>query len=127
TPSRARSSARRWRAGGSNVSSVPSASSSTARGRAIHLVCARMRAADLGIPLGSFWADNSHWISAVISLAVAFLVAYLVDRAFQRRGRKLAETMRVSREAATRLRFVRRLIYGGILLLGGAVALSQFS
>ena len=86
-----------------------------------------MQAADLGIPPASFWAHNSHWISAVISLVVAFVVAFLVDRAFQRRGRKVAETMHLSRETATRLRFVRRVVYGGILLLGAAVALSQFS
>lgn len=68
-----------------------------------------------------FWQRNSHWISAAITLLVAMAVAFLVDRAFQRRGRSL------SRGVDTRLRFVRRVVYAAILLIGVAVALSQFT
>jgi small-conductance mechanosensitive channel len=77
-----------------------------------------------------FWKANDEWIAAVITMALAFLLAYLVDRAFQRRAERLASSLvrgDVSRETATRLRFVRRFIYAVILLIGLALALSQFS
>ena len=90
-----------------------------------------MPARDVRILLGAdFWAENSHWISAAITLAVAFALAFLVDRAFARRGRRLAGALAggdLSREADTRLRFVRRLVYAAILLIGVALALSQFT
>ena len=63
-------------------------------------------------------------------LALALLLAYLVDHAFKRRAELLASSLTrgdVSRETATRLRFVRRFIYAVILLIGLALALSQFS
>ena len=77
-----------------------------------------------------FWDSNDEWIAAVITMVLAFVLAYLVDRAFQRRGERIANSLvrgSISPEAATRLRFVRRLIYATILLIGAAVALSQFS
>lgn len=78
----------------------------------------------------TFWRENDEWISAVITMAVAFALAYVVDHAFQRRAEHLATSLvrgEVSPETATRLRFVRRLIYAVILLIGLAIALSQFS
>jgi small-conductance mechanosensitive channel len=69
----------------------------------------------------SFWERNDQWISAAITLLVAFALAFLVDRAFQRRGGEL------SRGVDTRLRFVRRVVYAAILLIGVALALSQFT
>lgn len=90
-----------------------------------------MPAGDVRIPQAAeLWADNSRWISALITVAVAFAVAFAVDRAFQRRGRRLAGALgggELSPVADTRLRFVRRLVYAVILLVGLAVALSQFS
>jgi small-conductance mechanosensitive channel len=90
-----------------------------------------MPAGHVRIPLASdFWTHNQHWISAAITLAVAAAVAFLVDRAFQRRGRKLADTLlrgEPSRGVDTRLRFVRRVVYAAILLIGVALALSQFT
>ena len=80
--------------------------------------------------LEEFWRDNDEWIAALITMALAFVLAYLVDRAFQRRAERLASSLvrgEVSRETATRLRFVRRFIYATILLIGLAIALSQFS
>jgi small-conductance mechanosensitive channel len=77
-----------------------------------------------------FWRENDEWIAAVLTMALAFVLAYLVDRAFQRRAERLASSLvrgEVSRETATRLRFVRRFIYATILLVGLAIALSQFS
>jgi small-conductance mechanosensitive channel len=80
--------------------------------------------------LDSFWSTNEKWISAVITLLLTFLLAFMVDRAFVHRAHKLAETVTrggLSREADTRLRFVRRLVYATILLIGLALALSQFT
>ena len=77
-----------------------------------------------------FWDANRDWIVALLVMAVAFLLAYLVDRAFQRRAERLASSLvrgEMSPETATRLRFVRRFIYAVILLIGLALALSQFS
>jgi small-conductance mechanosensitive channel len=51
---------------------------------------------------------------------LALVLAFVVDRAFARRGS-------LSREVDTRLRFVRRLVYASILLIGIALALSQFT
>jgi small-conductance mechanosensitive channel len=90
-----------------------------------------MPAADLRIPLAaSFWERNHAWVSAAIAIALALSIAFLVDRAFQRRGRQVAQ--RVARgaltpEIDTRLRFVRRLVNATILLIGIALALSQFT
>jgi small-conductance mechanosensitive channel len=61
---------------------------------------------------------------------VAFGLASLVDRGLRGRGRALAENVfrgELTREANTRLRFVRRLVYAGIVFLGVAFALSEFS
>jgi small-conductance mechanosensitive channel len=80
--------------------------------------------------LDDFWRSNDEWIAAVLTMVLAFALAYMVDRAFQHRGEKLANSLArgdVSPETATRLRFVRRLIYATILLIGLAIALSQFS
>jgi small-conductance mechanosensitive channel len=73
----------------------------------------------------SLW--HRPWFSAALTIAVAFLVATLVDRAL--RGRIVRATVQrtgISREADTRLRFVRRFIYAAIVLIGVAVALSYF-
>ncbi|HET6549134.1 MAG TPA: hypothetical protein VFG79_11785, partial [Solirubrobacter sp.] len=78
-----------------------------------------MVAADTGI---------GTWINAGVSILVAFVIATLLDRAFRARAlRAAAERTGISREGATRLRFVRRLIYAAIVLIGIAVALSGFT
>jgi small-conductance mechanosensitive channel len=83
-----------------------------------------MPAGHLRIPFAdSFWDHNGHWISAAISLLVALAVASLADRAFRRHGRRLE----LSRGVDTRLRFVRRVVYAAILLIGVAIALTQFT
>src|SRR5262249_27171807 len=108
-------------AGGSNEISVPSASSSTAG----WVLCAPMRVLDPPIAESLWHAD---WFSAVITMVVAFVIATIVDRVL--RGRIVRATVKrtgISREADTRLRFVRRMIYAVILLIGAAVALSYFA
>jgi small-conductance mechanosensitive channel len=90
-----------------------------------------MPAADLRILLAaSETLKTSQLVGAAAALVLAFLAAFAVDRAFQRRGRRLAETITrgsLSREVDTRLNFIRRLIYATILLIGVALALSQFA
>jgi small-conductance mechanosensitive channel len=71
---------------------------------------------------------HRDWFYAAVSLAVAFLIATLVDRFL--RGRIVRATVQrtgISREADTRLRFLRRLIYTTIVLIGVCVALSYFA
>ncbi|HEY0516509.1 MAG TPA: mechanosensitive ion channel domain-containing protein, partial [Solirubrobacteraceae bacterium] len=87
-----------------------------------------MPAVDLPIA-GSFWADHRNTITAIVTVIVTFALAQLVDRAIISRGARLANAMPgpISPVASTRLRLVRRLIYVGIIVLGVALALSQFA
>jgi small-conductance mechanosensitive channel len=77
----------------------------------------------------SFWQEHGDEISAGITLIVAVLIAFLVDRLVIGRGTRVAQRVTetsVSRAAQTRLRVVRRLVFVAILVIGVAVALSQF-
>jgi small-conductance mechanosensitive channel len=59
---------------------------------------------------------------------LAFVLAHVIDRAFRARvvrERVLGDA--ISAQTDTRLRFVRRLIYAAILVIGVAIALSQFT
>lgn len=85
---------------------------------------------DVGRQAQSFWDANGEWLVAFGTVVLATVTALVVDRAFQRRGRVLAEAVlrgTVSRETDTRLRFVRRLVFAAIVLAGVALALSQFA
>jgi len=78
----------------------------------------------------SFWQEHGDEISAAITLAVAILIAIIVDRVLI--GRAVRATVRMdtgqlSREARTRLRLIRRLLFLVIILIGIALALSQFT
>lgn len=78
----------------------------------------------------SFFETNSDLLGALITVAVAFLFAYLVDRIVMARGGRLAGQVTdvgVSRAAATRLRVVRRLVFVTIVVVGIGLALSQFT
>jgi small conductance mechanosensitive channel len=78
----------------------------------------------------TFWQQHGDEISAAITLAVAILLALLIDRfLFGRaeRATQQVDTATFSREARTRLRVVRRLIFLVIILIGVALALSQFA
>jgi small-conductance mechanosensitive channel len=73
-------------------------------------------------------ADAGTWINAALSILIAFTVATLIDRAFRgRAARAAAEKTGLSREGATRLRFVRRLLYTTIVVIGITIALSGFT
>ena len=78
----------------------------------------------------SFWQSNGEWISAAISITVAVVVASFVDRFLIGRAERVTEgmeTAQFSREARTRLRLIRRLVFVAIILIGVALALSQFA
>jgi small-conductance mechanosensitive channel len=78
----------------------------------------------------SFWDANGDWISALITLAIAIAIAFLVDRFVihyaVRHARRVSD-LSVSRAATTRLRLVRRLLVVVIIGIGVALALSQFN
>jgi small-conductance mechanosensitive channel len=78
----------------------------------------------------SFWQQHGDEISAAITLIVAIAIAVIVDRLLI--GRAVQATVRLdtaelSREARTRLRLIRRLLFLLIILIGIALALSQFT
>lgn len=69
-------------------------------------------------------------LTAVGTVLLVLLVVLLVDRAFKRRGRQLAERVTggtLDPVVQTRLRFVRRFVLAAIVVLGVATALSQFT
>ena len=77
----------------------------------------------------SFWQQHGDLISALITMAVAIAIAFVVDRLVLARTGRVAgrvTDVRVSRAAQTRLRLVRRLVFVVILLIGAALALSNF-
>lgn len=68
-------------------------------------------------------------VAAISAVLVAVAIAFVVDRVLSRSGRDLAEVAfrgDLTPEAATRLRFVRRLLFACIVAAGVAIALSQF-
>ncbi|HKH22267.1 MAG TPA: mechanosensitive ion channel domain-containing protein [Solirubrobacterales bacterium] len=78
----------------------------------------------------SFWQQHGDEVSAAITMLVAIGIAIVVDRLLL--GRILRATTRVdtgelSREARTRLRLIRRMLFLAIILIGVALALSQFA
>lgn len=78
----------------------------------------------------TFWQSHGDEVSAAITIVVAVVFAFLVDRLVIGRGARVAERFgdgTVSRSTSTRLRVVRRLVFVGILVIGIALALSQFS
>lgn len=77
----------------------------------------------------TFWDSNGDWISALITMAVAFAVAVIVDRFVIARATHVASRVSettVSRATTTRLRLIRRLVFVAIIVIGVAIALSQF-
>jgi small-conductance mechanosensitive channel len=88
-----------------------------------------MAAPDLYIA-ASFWADHRNEITAVATVVIALILAWVVDRALSNRAAKLATTVtgrELSATADTRLRLVRRLVTLTIIVLGVALALAQFA
>lgn len=79
----------------------------------------------------TFWDANGEWISALITMALAFALAFGIDRLLiGRAARRLAARAgapTVSRASQTRLRLIRRLVFAAIIVIGLALALSQFT
>jgi small-conductance mechanosensitive channel len=78
----------------------------------------------------TFWESNGDWITAAASVAVAFIVAVVVDRYVIARATNVATRVTdttVSRATKTRLRLIRRLVFVTIIVIGAALALSQFA
>lgn len=78
----------------------------------------------------SFWQEHGNEISAAITVLIAICVAIIVDRFLLARAEAAAarvDTQVFSREARTRLRVFRRLLFVLIILVGIALALSQFA
>jgi small-conductance mechanosensitive channel len=74
-------------------------------------------------------AATEVWIRAGVALAVAVVIAQLVDRAIAKRGARVGEVVargELSPATQTRLRLVRRLISVLIVLIGVAIAASNF-
>lgn len=77
----------------------------------------------------TFWESNGEWISAAITLAITFVVAFGVDRfLIGRASKRVADRIETvaSRGARTRMRLIRRLIFVTIFVIGIGIALSQF-
>jgi small-conductance mechanosensitive channel len=77
-----------------------------------------------------FWHDHRDAITAAATILVATVLALLIDRALARRGAKLAAVVGrggISAVADTRLRMLRRLVFVGILVIGVALGLMQFT
>jgi small-conductance mechanosensitive channel len=77
----------------------------------------------------TFWDANGNWISAAITLLIAFAVAFIIDRWVIARATRVAARVSdtaVSRGATTRLRMIRRLVFVVIIIVGLGIALSQF-
>ena len=73
---------------------------------------------------------DQDWIGAVITMGVAVVIAFAIDRLVIARGGRVASRMAettLSRGAQTRLRLVRRLVFVIILAIGAALALSRFT
>jgi small-conductance mechanosensitive channel len=88
-----------------------------------------MAAPDLYIA-ASFWTDHRNDITAVATVLISLLLAWLVDRALSQRAAKVATTVtgrELSATADTRLRLVRRLVTLTIIVIGVALALAQFA
>src|SRR5215210_367703 len=72
---------------------------------------------------------SGDWVDAGIAILVAVVIAQVVDRLIARRGAEVSEFVtrgELSPATQTRLRVVRRLVSVGILLIGFAVAASNF-
>jgi small-conductance mechanosensitive channel len=78
----------------------------------------------------TFWDSHGNEIEALIIVVGAIVIAFVIDRFLIGRAVRAAEgmeTAQISREARTRLSVIRRLISLAIILIGVALALSQFT
>ena len=72
---------------------------------------------------------SDDWIAAGTAILVSVVIAKVVDRLIAKRGTRVSEFVtrgELSPASQTRLRLIRRLVSAGILLIGAAVAASNF-
>jgi small conductance mechanosensitive channel len=77
-------------------------------------------------------ADSStdRYVTAAVTLAIAFLLVAIVHRAMRGRARRIAEALggpEIAPVIDTRLRFLRRVIEAAIIIVGLALAIAQFT
>lgn len=83
------------------------------------------------MPGGSLYTGaitTGQWVSAVVILLVAVVIAEIIDRLLSRRGRQISAAVaggELSASAATRLRLIRRLIFALIVVIGIGFALGR--
>jgi small-conductance mechanosensitive channel len=73
--------------------------------------------------------STNEWVAAALAVVGSLVIVFVLDRIFRRGGKHIAQAVtrgELSQEADTRLRFLRRLLYAGIIVIGCAVALAQF-
>lgn len=88
-----------------------------------------MRRLDLAIPAASFVQEHESELTAGVALLIAVAAAVALDRALAGRGRRLAAAVargELTPVAETRVRFLRRLVFAAVLMLGALIALAQF-
>jgi small-conductance mechanosensitive channel len=76
-----------------------------------------------------FWDRNADVVTATLAILLALAAVWVLRKAFDRHARRLAESVmrgELSPETDTRLRLIERLVYALVILLGIAIALSQF-
>jgi small-conductance mechanosensitive channel len=74
--------------------------------------------------------DLSRVLTAAGTIVFVLVLVWVVDRAFRRRGRQMAERVtggQLDPVLQTRLGFIRRLILALIVVIGVATAMSQFT
>jgi small-conductance mechanosensitive channel len=91
-------------------------------GVSVTVVSRPMSASDVLILGSSFLDRHSHQLTAILTIVITLLLALLADRAVAH----WAARADLNAAIDTRIRFMRRLITLGILVLGGLFALSQF-
>src|SRR5947209_15952549 len=78
-----------------------------------------------------FWSDHRDELTAAGTILAATALALIADRAIARRGARLARFVhsggQISAVTDTRLRLLRRLVFVGIIVLGVALGLMQFT
>jgi small-conductance mechanosensitive channel len=78
----------------------------------------------------TFLQRHDHELTALVTVVLVGLLVFGVERAFRRRGRDLALRMTggdLDPTVQTRLRFVRRFVEASIVVVGIAIAISQFT
>jgi small conductance mechanosensitive channel len=113
------------------VDPIREATRSALEPRGAPIALALLGVASYAMPGAHFYTaaiTTEQWVSAVVILVIAIVIARVVDRLLSRRGQQLSLAVAggdLSPVTATRLRLVRRLIFALIVVIGIAVALSR--